>query len=55
MQIMDNTKLFAQTHLMPRILRDFREEKFEREILKLMGENGLLGCTLNEYGGSGLN
>lgn len=34
---MDNAKLFAQTHLMPRILKDFREETFSKEILKLMG------------------
>jgi glutaryl-CoA dehydrogenase len=55
MQIMDNTRLFSQTHLMPRIVKDFREESFSKDILKLMGENGLIGCTLNEYGGSGLN
>jgi glutaryl-CoA dehydrogenase len=52
---MDNAHQFAQTHLMPRIIRDFRDESFDKEILKLMGGNGLLGCTLNEYGGAGLN
>jgi len=45
--IMDNTRLFAQTNLMPRVIKDFREESFSKEIVKMMGENGLLGCTLN--------
>mgnify|MGYP003431430305 CR=1 FL=1 len=39
---------------MPRVLEDYREEKFDRAILKLMGDNGLLGCTLNEFGGAGV-
>lgn len=52
---MDNANQFAQTYLMPRILKDFREESFEKDILKQMGDNGFLGCTLNDFGGAGLN
>lgn len=52
---MENAKQFSQTYLMPRILKDFREERFEKEILKQMGDNGFLGCTLSDYGGAGLS
>nr|VVW85495.1 unnamed protein product [Nymphaea colorata] len=53
--VIDTAHQFAQTHLLPRILEDYREEKFDRSVIKLMGENGLLGCTLTEYGGAGLS
>jgi glutaryl-CoA dehydrogenase len=52
---MENAKQFSQSYLMPRILKDFREERFEKEILKQMGDNGFLGCTLSDYGGAGLS
>lgn len=44
---MDNARQFAQTHLMPRVKADFREEKFDRAVVRLLGDNGYLGCTLN--------
>jgi glutaryl-CoA dehydrogenase len=46
---------YAQEKLMPRVLKDFRNETFDREIFNEMGELGLLGCTLpSEYGCAGL-
>ena len=40
--------------LMPRILTANREERFDREIMTEMGEQGLLGATVaEEYGGGG--
>jgi glutaryl-CoA dehydrogenase len=46
---------YAQDRLFPRVLTAFREEWFDREILREMGALGLLGPTLPEaYGGAGL-
>jgi glutaryl-CoA dehydrogenase len=46
---------YAQDRLFPRVLTAFREERFDREILREMGALGLLGATLPEaYGGAGL-
>lgn len=52
---MENARQFAQTHLMPRVIEENREERFDKNILKLMGENGFLGCTNSDYGGAGLS
>jgi glutaryl-CoA dehydrogenase len=52
---MDNARQFAKTHLAPRVIEDFREEKFDPKILKLMGENGFLGCTISDYNLPGLS
>ncbi len=54
--IRDSAHAFAQDKLAPRIKQAFREEKFDREILRELGSMGLLGVmTAEEYGGSGLN
>ncbi len=44
---MENAAKFAQTHLAPRVIEDNKRETFDPNLLKLMGENGFLGCTLN--------
>jgi hypothetical protein len=44
---MENAKKFSATELFPRILEDYRRDTFDTNILKLMGQNGFLGCTLN--------
>jgi glutaryl-CoA dehydrogenase len=46
---MENARQFAQTNLMPRVIEDFRGQTDDKSIIKLMGENGFLGCTLSEY------
>jgi hypothetical protein len=43
---MENARQFSKTHLEPRVISDNRNETFDPRILKLMGENGFLGCTL---------
>jgi len=54
--VRDNAHRFAQDKLMPRILEAFREEKVETEVIREMGELGLLAVTLpEEYGGSGMS
>ena len=41
---------FAQAQLQPRIKLAFRDERFDREVLREMGALGLLGLTLEGYG-----
>src|SRR5471030_2672570 len=46
---------FAQDKLMPRVKMAFREERFDKEIMREMGAMGFLGVMTDEkYGGSGL-
>jgi glutaryl-CoA dehydrogenase len=53
--VRDTARGYAQEKLFPRILRAYREERFDREIGTEMGELGLLGPTLPEqFGGAGL-
>ncbi len=54
--IRDAARGFAQDKLMPRILMANREERFDREIMTELGQQGLLGATVaEEYGGGGAN
>lgn len=46
---------YCQEKLMPRVLEANRHERFDRDIMHEMGELGLLGATLEGYGGAGLN
>ena len=53
--VRDTARGYAQDKLFPRILKAYREESFDREILREMGALGLLGATIpEEYGGAGL-
>jgi len=53
--VRDSARAYAQEKLFPRVLTAFREERFDREIMREMGALGLLGATLpQEHGGSGL-
>jgi len=53
--VADTARAYCQDRLMPRVLSANREERFDREILTEMGELGLLGCTLEDYGCAGLS
>ena len=53
--IQESARNYAQNFLQPRILNSFRNETFDRTILKEMGTVGLLGPTINGYGCSGTN
>ncbi|MCP3870238.1 MAG: acyl-CoA dehydrogenase [Gammaproteobacteria bacterium] len=46
---------YCQEKLMPRVLMANRNEQFDREIMSEMGELGLLGCTIEDYGCAGMN
>ena len=52
--IRDAARGYASDRLMPRVIAANREERFDREIMTELGEQGLLGATVAEaYGGAG--
>lgn len=54
--IRDSAQQYCQERLMPRILSANRHENFDVEIMKELGELGLLGATIEEkYGCAGVN
>lgn len=46
---------FSKDILQPNIVSSFRNEKFDKNIMKEMGNYGLLGPTINGYGCAGVN
>jgi glutaryl-CoA dehydrogenase len=54
--VRDTAEGYAQERLQPRVTEAYLDEDFDREIMREMGELGLLGATIpTEYGGAGLN
>ena len=54
--IRDSAHAYCQEKLQPRVMKAFRDENFDREIMNEMGEMGLLGPTIpEEFGGPGVN
>jgi glutaryl-CoA dehydrogenase len=53
--IRETSRAYAKEQLLPRILEANRHEKFDKEIVKEMGELGLLGPTLKGYGCAGVS
>lgn len=53
--VQDSAASFAQKHLMPRVIKGYREEYFDPDIIREMGEAGLLGLTIQGYGCAGIN
>ena len=53
--VRDAARAYAQEQLLPRVTRAFLDETFDRDIMREMGQLGLLGPTIPEtYGGAGL-
>jgi glutaryl-CoA dehydrogenase len=53
--IMESARQYAREKLLPRVISAFADERFDREIMREMGELGFLGAMLpEEYGGSGV-
>lgn len=46
---------FAQENLFPKVVKAFREETFDPDIMPAMGQAGLLGATIHGYGCAGIN
>jgi len=53
--IKDVAHNFAKDYLLPNVVSSFRNEKFDKNIMKEMGNVGLLGPTINGYGCAGVN
>ncbi|KAA0915492.1 acyl-CoA dehydrogenase [Psychrobacter sp. ANT_WB68] len=53
--VMDSARQFFQKELMPGIVEANRNENFDRNIMRQMGEIGLLGVTIEGYGCAGLS
>lgn len=53
--VRDSIHDYCQDKLMPRIIEANRNEHFDREIMREMGELGMLGATIDGYGCAGLN
>ena len=47
--IEQSAKQFAQEKLLPRVVKAYKDEHFDVEIMREMGEMGFLGCTIDEY------
>jgi glutaryl-CoA dehydrogenase len=52
--IRDSARQFCQEKLLPRVLKAFRHETFDREIMNEFGEMGFLGATLDSHGCAGV-
>ncbi len=53
--IQEAARQYCQDKLQTRVLMAARNEHFDRDIMSEMGAMGLLGCTIEGYGCSGLN
>ncbi len=53
--IKDMAHNFAKDTLLPNVIPAFRNERFDKNIMKEMGKVGLLGATINGYGCAGTN
>ena len=53
--VRDTAEGYAQSQLLPRVTEAYVDEHFDREIMREMGQLGLIGATVSpEYGGAGL-
>jgi glutaryl-CoA dehydrogenase len=54
--VRDQARRFCDEELVPRVRDDFRHERFDRAVVRAMGELGFFGATLPEgEGGAGLS
>ena len=53
--VRDMASVFSRNVLQPNIVSSFRNERFDKNIMKEMGKCGLLGPTIHEYGCPGVN
>ncbi|KYM77403.1 Glutaryl-CoA dehydrogenase, mitochondrial [Atta colombica] len=51
----DQFRSYCQEQLLPNVIEANRKEHFDREIVKQMGQLGVLGCTMKGYGGAGVS
>lgn len=53
--IWNSARNYAQTTLLPRIVKAYNTEAVDTKIMKELGEQGFLGCTYTEYGLPGIS
>ncbi|KAK4937737.1 hypothetical protein LTR10_021682 [Elasticomyces elasticus] len=53
--IQESARSYCQEQLLPRVLEAYRTETYDRDILREMGELGLLGATIKGYGCAGVS
>ncbi|KAI1718519.1 acyl-CoA dehydrogenase, middle domain-containing protein [Ditylenchus destructor] len=51
----DQARNYCQEKLMPRVLKAFREEKYDPDVIPEMGEMGFLGAPYQGYGCAGVS
>ena len=51
--IRDQFRAYCQNNLMPRVKQAYRDEKFDKNIIRELGEIGMLGPTIKGYGCAG--
>ncbi|XP_077275071.1 glutaryl-CoA dehydrogenase, mitochondrial [Temnothorax americanus] len=51
----DQFRTYCQEQLLPRVIEANRKEHFDREIMRQMGQLGVLGCTMKGYGAAGVS
>lgn len=53
--VRDAARAYSQDRLMSRVRKAYNDETFDREIMREMGAQGFLGCTIDEYGLPGVS
>ena len=53
--IRDSVREFAQNKLQPKVMDAFRNETVDPELMKEMGQAGMLGATIHGYGCAGIS
>lgn len=53
--VQDVSRSLSQEYLLPKIIKANRNETYEREVMREMGNMGLLGSTIKGYGCSGVS
>lgn len=53
--IRETARAYCQERLLPRVLEAYRKETYDRDIMREMGELGLLGSTIEGYGCPGVS
>ncbi|OAD54720.1 Glutaryl-CoA dehydrogenase, mitochondrial [Eufriesea mexicana] len=54
-QIRDQFRSYCQEKLLPRVVEANRGEIFHKEIMRELGQLGILGCTMSGYGAAGVS
>ena len=53
--IQKNVRDFCEKELLTRVVEENRNNLFDRNLYEIFGSLGVLGSTINEYGGAGVN